>query len=136
MLYVIQRGNNSDLPYRGGQGDIVHLEADLRAVVCWADQNNRKWCFSSANAAAGYVEFYSDLEKLSELNWSAIAATVWEKQEIHEGKQAEFLIHHSLPFELIRRIGVHSPAIRQKILTALGKAGYRPDIEVQPSWYY
>ncbi len=30
MLYVIYMKNHSELAYRGGQGPIVHLEADLR----------------------------------------------------------------------------------------------------------
>lgn len=29
MLYVLHRGNDPDLAYRGGQSPIVHLEADL-----------------------------------------------------------------------------------------------------------
>ena len=33
MLYVIYRANHSQLSYRGGQGPIVHLEADLRQTV-------------------------------------------------------------------------------------------------------
>ena len=33
MLYLIFRGSDPDLAYRGGQGPIVHLEADLRQTV-------------------------------------------------------------------------------------------------------
>ncbi|OPY88469.1 MAG: hypothetical protein A4E72_01335 [Syntrophus sp. PtaU1.Bin208] len=36
MLYLIYQGNHPDLDYRGGQGPIVHLEADLHASVAWA----------------------------------------------------------------------------------------------------
>ena len=36
MLYVISRGSSRDLPYRGGQDPIVHLEADLHETVAWA----------------------------------------------------------------------------------------------------
>ncbi len=37
MLFLIHRGNHPDLPYRGGQRPIVHLEADLNRVVQWAE---------------------------------------------------------------------------------------------------
>ncbi len=37
MLFLLHRGNHPDLTYRGGQRPIVHLEADLRTVVEWAD---------------------------------------------------------------------------------------------------
>ncbi len=33
MLYVICQANHPELTYRGGQGPIVHLEADLRRAV-------------------------------------------------------------------------------------------------------
>ena len=36
MLYVIYM-RNPELAYREGQGPIIHLEADLRQVVAWAD---------------------------------------------------------------------------------------------------
>src|SRR5690606_4683162 len=39
MLYVIYRGNHPDLTYRGGQGPILHLEADLEETLAWADAN-------------------------------------------------------------------------------------------------
>ena len=41
MLYVIHRKNHPNLTYRGGQKPIVHLEADLRQTVDWADTNQR-----------------------------------------------------------------------------------------------
>lgn len=36
MLYLICQANHPELEYRGGQGPIVHLEADLRRAVAWA----------------------------------------------------------------------------------------------------
>ena len=42
MLYLITRANHDDLEYRGGQGQIIHFEADLNAAVTWAESNNRR----------------------------------------------------------------------------------------------
>jgi hypothetical protein len=36
MLYMIHRGNHPELSYHGGQGEILHLEADLHASVACA----------------------------------------------------------------------------------------------------
>src|SRR5262245_8670800 len=36
MLYVIHCANHVELEYRGGQNEIVHLEADLHRVIDWA----------------------------------------------------------------------------------------------------
>src|ERR1019366_3790858 len=38
MLYILHMGNSPDLAYRGGQGPMVHLQADLAQVIEWADQ--------------------------------------------------------------------------------------------------
>jgi ssDNA thymidine ADP-ribosyltransferase, DarT len=40
MLFVVHRANHPELTYRGGQQPIVHLEADLHAVVQRTVQRN------------------------------------------------------------------------------------------------
>ena len=57
MLYLLYRGNHVDLAYRGGQGPIVHLEADLRSVVDWAESRAQRWAISRGNAGARYGRF-------------------------------------------------------------------------------
>jgi hypothetical protein len=54
MLFLLHKGNHVDLTYRGGQRPIVHLEADLRTVVEWADSIERRWAFGNRNAGARY----------------------------------------------------------------------------------
>jgi hypothetical protein len=61
MLYLIYQANHQELTYRGGQGPIVHVEADLRATVAWADAQMRRWAFTLSNAGARYFEDRSDL---------------------------------------------------------------------------
>ena len=39
MLYVIHMTNHPELTFRGGQDEIVHLEADLRETIAAADAN-------------------------------------------------------------------------------------------------
>ncbi len=45
MLHLIWK-RNSELRYQGGQGPIVHLEADLHRAIEWAEEKSRKWAFS------------------------------------------------------------------------------------------
>ena len=116
MLYVIYKQNNPDLDSRGGQGPIVHLEADLHQVVAWADARKRRWAFTSSNAGSNYFADYRDLSELDKLNWDAIQANTWVGQK-KEGKQAEFLIKQSFPWRMVSRIGVHSAGIRDKCWT-------------------
>jgi len=136
MLFVIHCANHPELTYRDGQGPIVHLEADLHAVVQWAEESGRRWAFSLANAGAYYTEFRSRLDELDQLDWQAIAATDFRPAEVKERKQAEFLVHGRFPFDLIERIGVRSTGIRAHAAAALAGAGCQPPIEVRQEWYF
>jgi len=135
MLYIIHMGNHPELTYHGGEGPIVHLEANLEEVIAWANAEHRKWAFTLSNAAAYYTEFRSTLLDLQDVNWAAVEAVDWQAQEIKEGKQAEFLIHEWFPITLIRRIGVQSNAVRERVLQAF-KDRDTPPVVVKPDWYY
>lgn len=136
MLYVIHCANHPELTYRGGQEPIVHLEADLHAVVAWAMNTGTRWAFSLSNAGAYYTEFRSRVEDLDRLDWTAIAAADFRSAEVKEHKQAEFLVHGRLPFTLVERIGVRSAAVQAKVAGALAGRAHQPKIEVVPSWYF
>lgn len=134
MLYVIYMGNHPELTYHGGQKPIVHLEADLREAVAWADQNERRWAFTLSNAGSGYFEDRCDLAQLHEIDWEAIAADDWRDRS--DPKQAEFLLEGSFPWPLIRRIGVFSQEIEDQTLNIIQSSNQRPAVEVIQEWYY
>ncbi|MGE5567248.1 MAG: DUF4433 domain-containing protein [Parcubacteria group bacterium] len=136
MLYVLHMANAEELEYRGGQGPIVHLEADLHQVVKAADAAKVRWAFSLSNAGALYTEFRKDLAALGELNWDAIAARDFRSQEVKEGKQAEFLVYGTFPWKMVSRIGVRSQAIRTQVEALLHGAEHHPPVELRPEWYY
>ncbi len=136
MLYVIHKANHPELTYRGGQWPIVHLEADLHSVVAWAAADGRRWAFSLSNAGSYYAQFCSRVDQLDQIDWDAVAATDFREAQVKEGKQAEFLVHHSFPWELLQRIGVHSREIVQQAANAMQGAAHRPAVELRPDWYY
>ncbi|MCW8164637.1 DUF4433 domain-containing protein [Verminephrobacter aporrectodeae subsp. tuberculatae] len=134
MLYLIHRDNHPEMTYHGGQGPIVHLEADLRAVIAWANGQAVRWAFTLSNAGSRLFEDRNDLARLNEINWTAVQARNW--QEYKEGKQAEFLLEQCFPWRLIERIGIHSAAVYGRVVNALPAHGHRPMVEVRPDWYY
>lgn len=134
MLYLIYQGNHPELNYRGGQGPIIHLEADLNACVAWAEANDQRWAFTLSNAGAFYFEDRRDLAQLSEINWEAVQARDWKSCK--EGKQAEFLLENRFPWHLIERIGVKSQAVYTQVADALAAAGHKPHVEIKLDWYY
>lgn len=134
MLYLIHQANHPELVYRGGQGPIVHLEADLYQTVAWANNQGMRWAFTLSNAGAYYFEDRCDLAQLGEIDWNAVQARDW--RQCKEGKQAEFLIERQFPWELISRIGVCSQRIFGQVTTALQAAAHKPRIEIKSDWYY
>lgn len=140
MLYLVHLGNHPELNYHGGEGPIVHLEADLRATVEWAATQDLRWAFTLSNAGAFYVEDRSDLAQLDEINWDAVQTPRWSgngiSPSIKEGKQAEFLIEDCFPWHLVERIGVHSRVAYQFVANAIQPGVHQPPIEICPQWYY
>lgn len=134
MLFLIHRGNHPDLTYRGGQATILHLQADLHAVVDWANAQGHRWAFTLSNAGAYYFEDRSDLGQLGEVDWAAVHARDWRL--LKEGKQAEFLVEQKFPWELIERIGVSSPQWAQSLADQLRSCAHQPRIEIMRDWYY
>ena len=129
-------GNHPDITYREGQRPIVHLQIDVNQAVARANKAGVRWAFSDCNAGARYAVFYNDLADLDQINWQAVRAHDFRNSQIKEGKQAEFLIHESVPFSLIEKIGVHNEVILQQINAMLGEAGRNLPVSVERSWYF
>jgi hypothetical protein len=136
MLYLLYMANHSGLSYRGGQGPILHLEADLASTVDWANESGSRWAFSLANAGAAYAPFRNDLAKLDEIDWTAVGATDFRDAKVKEGKQAEFLVKRFCPWSLIQRVGVRSAKVQRQVLAALEDVDHQPPVDVLPDWYF
>lgn len=133
MLYLIHMRNH-ELEYQGGQSPIIHLVADLEDTVKWAEQNNKRWVFTSSNAGSLYFDDFCDLSQLNEIDWGAVETHYWQKQR--EAKQAEFLIETCFPWELVEQIGVISTQYDRLVNSQLTTTAHKPKINVRPNWYY
>jgi hypothetical protein len=136
MLFIISRANHPELVYRDGQEPIVHLEADLNQSVKWAELHNHRWAFTLANAGALYFEDRCNLTQLDDINWDAVQTDQWSSHSVKEGKQAEFLMEHSFPWELVSRIGVSNQRVFRQVFNILQIANHRPQVEIRSDWYY
>lgn len=136
MLYVIHCRNAPALNYRGGQGPIIHLEANLHDVIHWANTRGVRWAFSTSNAGARYADFFADASELHRINWAAVGAKDFRHRDVKEGKQAEFLVHGPFPWMLISRIGVSASHIAPRVRAATAASQHQPPIEVRTDWYF
>jgi hypothetical protein len=57
MLYLLYRGNHPDVHYQGGQRPIVHLQADLRRTIDWAEEEGIRWAFPTVTLAHSTPNF-------------------------------------------------------------------------------
>ena len=133
MLNIISRGS-SDLEYKGGQGSIVHLVADLYQTVGWAQHSNLRWAFTLSSAATHHFEDRCDLDRLNEMDWEAINARYWAS--VRDQKQAEFLIEQNFPWHLVEEIAVYNQSTGQQAVQAIAGAAHRPSVQIRPAWYY
>lgn len=134
MLYLIWRGNHSELSYQDGQEFIIHLQADLYKTIEWAAQNNKKWVFTTSNAGSRYFNDSSDIERLKEIDWDAVKTSDWSG--CREKKQAEFLIEQAFPWHLVNYIGVQSATVFNKVNSILQSSEHKPKLGLEPKWYY
>ena len=131
MLYILHRGNHPDLKYRGGQAPVLHLQADLHATVKWVNKN-RHVGVQQYKRGSLLRRLFQNLDRLSEVNWSAVAATDFRTAAVKEGKQAEFLVFGGFPWSQVERIGVFDREIERKIRKVLEGADHRPAVKVTP----
>lgn len=136
MLYIIHKGNHTDMTYHGGQGPILHLQADMESVINWADEQNVRWAFSDRNAGARFTDFYDKRAELNQVDWNAVNETDFRDPMIKEGKQAEFLVHDTFPWQLVEKIGVINTAVLSRVNTLLQSASHKPVVKIERAWYY
>ena len=134
MLYSIHRGNV--VGYAGGQTEVIYLVSSVERVVA----GNRAWCFTDGHAVEAMSEFLTDTEHLNKIDWGAIRAQSWyntpEDPDRKRRKQAEFLIHSSVPWTWIHRIGVVDQGRSQRVREIIAEAPHQPEVTIEVGWYY
>ncbi len=136
MLHAIH--SKTDSPYRGGQEDIIHLEADFLKVTAVANGNSIPWAFTISNAGAYVFRDFHNLQNLDEIKWEAVAADLNSKydDQTKHYKQAEFLVKSKFPWRLVNWIGVYSRSVANKVNQIIQSTNQRPSVEIRPDWYH
>jgi ssDNA thymidine ADP-ribosyltransferase, DarT len=135
MLYSLHRENV--LGYQGGQTPMIHLVTTAEA----AHAANLSFCFTDGHAAMTYADFYDDLEDLdTAIDRKLMASKYWSDTDDDPNRRfrrnAEFLIHASLPWSLTIGIGVMNLDIKTKVDQILQSFSYKTAVKVYREWYY
>jgi hypothetical protein len=135
MLYRIATGRGVK---KCSQDDIIYLVTTAQTVL----QSGLGFVFSDRHSLTRVAAWYDDLEELKRVDFNIAYAEFWntteESPDRQEKKQAEFLVHQSLPWNLITEIGVSTPPARSRVLTILDSSvtSKPPQVVCRPSWYY
>ncbi|MCX7048794.1 MAG: DUF4433 domain-containing protein [Candidatus Sumerlaeota bacterium] len=135
MLYRIHTGHGVT---QVDQSSIVYLVSSAQA----AQAAGLGFVFYDGHSLAAFSEAFADLGRLDAVDWTAVNLTYWndtpDDMDRQRRKQAEFLVHRSMPWRLIERIGVCNSRARARVAAALAARPERhqPVISVESSWYY
>jgi hypothetical protein len=130
MLFVISRRHRD---YQSGQGPVVHLVSTVGAAI----DSGRPWAFTDRHAELGYAVYAADIAQEGIVDWSVMPLTRWAYPPVRrEKRQAEFLVHDWFPWSAIQQIGVHDDQVAAEVMQILASAAHRPEVTVEPAWYY
>lgn len=145
MLGAINLGKVDGCTYR--QQDIVHFVTTVEAVA----EKGLDFVFYDYNATLDYADCYNDLRDLGKIDWDLFFeaprldgycqywfSTANNPKYIRrmETRQAEFLVHKSVPLALMDCVGVYSTEKAAEVKEILEDADIELPVEVKRAWYF
>lgn len=131
---MLHRVHTGKVPgYMGGQEPIVYLVTDQASVT----QVGSSYVVSDRNAAVKGALFFQDLQSAyGSIDWALMGRDGPFTGRRLEKRMAELLVHMSLPFSAIRRVGIFSESSRMMVRSQLVMVDDPPPIEVHREWYF
>lgn len=134
MLYRIEV--DASLRPPEGLGAIVYLVSSVERV----QELGLPWVFSDGHGLQAISRWYDDPDRLEVVDWEAIAAGFWrppEDPDLARRKQAEVLIHRTVPLEALLGIACLDTTAKAAVTRRLagGPARGLP-VVARPDWYY
>jgi hypothetical protein len=134
MLLAIHRGSVQGAP---DQTEIVHLVTDVARIV----RSNRPFVFTDGHAAIAYARYFNNIISLSEVDLPLMKERYWSDTQDDPNRkfrrQAEFLVHQSLPWTEIKGIGVYSLEQQAKVQEILRRTqSIQTPVAVRANYYY
>jgi hypothetical protein len=133
MLYLNWQGY---VPaHAGSQDQIVHLVCSVQAVA-----KPQRFVITNMHPIAALAEQFDDLEALDGLDWTTMRAKYWsdtdEQPDRRSRRQAEFLVHRSVPVREVRLVGVMTARMACEASRVLDAMDKPPPVAVRKDWYY
>jgi hypothetical protein len=136
MLLNLKTGRVAS--YNEGQSPVIYLVTTMQEVQNVGSQ----FVFSDGHGLAKFTNWYDHVCKLDQVDWNIVGERYWRDQlddnDRQRRKQAEFLIWRSLPWSIIKVVGVLNQTVKAQVETVLNEYSnrFQPKVAVKPDWYY
>jgi ssDNA thymidine ADP-ribosyltransferase, DarT len=133
MLCAIAYGNVAG--YTGTQEEIVHLACSVQALA-----EPGRFAVINRHPITALAEQFDDLSALDDLDWAIMREKYWRDTD-EDGdrkfrRQAEFLVHQSVPTGAIRLVGAMTEEVARRAARLLAAMAAPPPVNVRKDWYY
>jgi hypothetical protein len=85
-------------------------------------------------------DFFDTIADLDKVDWAVMKQKYWNRtpqdNDRQRRREAEFLVHQSVPWKMIRGIGVIDTEIKRRVEDCLRASTHRPPVKVRQNWYY
>ena len=136
MMYRISRRN---LPnYTQGQRPLVYLVSSVERIA----EAGLPFVIADGHPLATFTEFHDDLARLDQVDLPLMVERIWKDTaadpDRERRRQAEFLVHGHVPWQLIDEVGVMDNQLKQRVEEIFHQvnAEHRPKVVVRGAWYY
>ncbi len=136
MLYVLKQGGVEG--YSEGQRPLIYLATTAQAV----EQAGIPFVFTDGHAAMAFTGWFSELTDLDRVDWDATRARYWkdtpDDMDRKRKKQAEFLVHEFLPWDVVVEVGVFDKEMKSRVEHEIARhdPGMKKTVRIQRGWYY
>ena len=134
MLYVYTKGYVTGKPE--DTDDLIYLVSSAEAV----SSSGLPFVFTDGHPIREPKAFFNDLADLHNVDMPLMTERMWTDTDADPDKkrrrQAEFLVYHRLPLELMAGIATKSATRRTWVKGLLGEAGWDIQCASRPGWYY
>src|SRR6266850_2506720 len=137
MMFQLKTGRVAG--YNEGQEPLIYLVSTAQAVA----DRGLGFVFSDGHGIAFDTDWYENLRDLEAVDWGMVYQRYWAADyerdpDRQRRKQAEFLVHRSCDWELVREIAVLNARMKARVEAILDgfDAALRRPVVIRPAWYY
>jgi hypothetical protein len=101
---------------------------------------NVPFIFTDRHAYLEAAQFYSNLEKLDQIDWEVLQRRDFKRSPDDPGKieryQAEALVHKTMPCSALQGVVCYNETVKHRLEQQISERNLQLRIVVQPGWYF